>query len=317
MSQSGAESPAKSVPVKDAPQNWQDILWREWQHCDDQDYARRLYQSVSHGPLSWFKRFGLQNRPRPLAAEVEAALRQAVAVRRGARDVWQRRLERLDESKEKPVPLEKLVTSLRDNHWLERFVARHVLLDRGGEAAASLYALALNSADPGQPSAVWLLQSIAADTSTRLAPLAEDLLCPRCLACCGAHSIDLPSQSDLTFYGCRVCRQSRDLQPRPDLLVAVLDRSMGVEQKHENQILRVNWLQRRNLLDFEQVEIIQASDEEVERFAVQVGNDTDVLRQSRYKEMSCVVAPECHLSENTLRILEHTFGEVKIHAPHL
>jgi len=55
---------------------------------------------------------------------------------------------------------------------------------------------------------------------------------------------------------------------------------------------------------------VQASDEEVERFAVQVGNDTDPLRRSRYKWMHCVVGPDCHLSENTLRILGSIFAEV-------
>lgn len=306
-----------SSSPKDAPQNWQDILWREWYHCHDQDYARRLYQAVPHGLLSWFRRLGLRRLSRPHAAEVEAALRQACVVRRGARDVWQRRLERLDESKEKPISLEKWVANLQDHHWLERFVARHVLLDRGGEAVDSLRALTLNSSELDQAEAVWLLQSIAADTTARLAQAADTLLCLRCLVYCGAHPIDLPWQSDLTFYGCRLCQQSRDLQPRPDLLIAVLDQNMAVERKSENQTLRVNWLQRRSLFDFDRVEIVQASDEEVERFAVLVGNDTDPVREPRYRGMICKIGPECQLSKNTMRILEHTFGEVIPHAPHL
>jgi hypothetical protein len=228
MDEAEAGRPNKSSPVKDAPQNWQDILWRERYHCHDQDYARRLYQAVPHGLLSWFKRLGLKRLSRPYAAEVEAALHQACLVRRGARDVWHRRLERLDESKEKPISLEKLAANLQDHHWLERFVARHVLLDRGGEAVDSLRALTLTSTGPEQAELVWLLQSIAADTTARLAQAADTLLCLRCLVCCGAHPIDLAWQADLTFYGCRVCRQSRDLQPRPDLLIAVLDQSMGL-----------------------------------------------------------------------------------------
>jgi hypothetical protein len=71
------------------------------------------------------------------------------------------------------------------------------------------------------------------------------------------------------------------------------------------------------LFDFDQVEIIQASDEEVERFAVQVGNDTDLVREPRYREMICKIGPECRLSENTIRILEKMFGEIIPHAPHL
>jgi hypothetical protein len=54
--------------------------------------------------------------------------------------------------------------------------------------------------------------------------------------------------------------------------------------------------------------IIHASDEEVERFAVQVGNDTDPVRQACYPKMICILNPANDLSENTRRILVRTFG---------
>jgi len=69
-------------------------------------------------------------------------------------------------------------------------------------------------------------------------------------------------------------------------------------------------LARRALFDFDRVEIIRATDEDVERFAMQVGNDTDPLRKPRYAQMRCSLAPNCHLTENTLRILESLFGRV-------
>ncbi len=90
---------------------------------------------------------------------------------------------------------------------------------------------------------------------------------------------------------------------------------MAVEQMTDGQTLRVSWFHRRELFDFDRVEIIQASDEEVERFAVQVGNDTDELRQPRYQGMVCIISSDCLLSENTVRILERMFGEVIPHAP--
>ena len=52
------------------------------------------------------------------------------------------------------------------------------------------------------------------------------------------------------------------------------------------------------------------NDEEVERFAVQVGNDTDGSRRSRYQEMACIISPECQLSESATRVLDHIFGKV-------
>jgi hypothetical protein len=87
---------------------------------------------------------------------------------------------------------------------------------------------------------------------------------------------------------------------------------MDTEKFKQNGVLRVNWLTHRKLFDFDEVEIAQATDEDVERFAVQVGNDTDPKRKPRYQKMRCVVSSECHLSENTLRILERMFGVVAV-----
>jgi hypothetical protein len=86
---------------------------------------------------------------------------------------------------------------------------------------------------------------------------------------------------------------------------------MAQEWVVQQDIVQVNWLARRSLFDFNEVMIIQATDEEVERFAVQVGNDTDPYRRTRYKQMLCMVSTACSLSPNTLRILQHTFGRVE------
>lgn len=300
-------------------QDWRDILRREWYHCGDKDYARRLYRAVFGGPFGWFNRISraLAHLSRPYAGEVEAALRQGCVEGRGARDVWERRLERLDQSLSKDIPVAKLIMNLQDHHWLERFVARHILLHRGGEVIEPLHQLALDESALVQPTALWLLQSIATDTTLRLAPEADNLLCPRCLVYCQAQPISLPRQPDLTFYGCRVCRQSQSFHPRPANLIVVLDKGMPVEQLEQDQCLRVNWLRRHSLFDFDEVEIVRASDEEVERFAVQIGNDTDPVRKPRYAQMRCDVSPECQLSQNTLRILESMFGQVITHAPQL
>ena len=93
-------------------------------------------------------------------------------------------------------------------------------------------------------------------------------------------------------------------------MVAVLDAGLGGEPLPRNGTICINWLARRELFDFHSVEIVRATDEDVERFAVQAGNDTDLARRPRFKQMRCVVAPTCALSENTLRILGRIFGEV-------
>ncbi len=162
--------------------------------------------------------------------------------------------------------------------------------------------------------AIALLEAIARDTTARIGDRASQVVCPSCLTRYKAHKVwpagkgwfGRAFEADIAYYGCRICSQSREfLEVR---VVAVLDSRMDTERVLQDGTLRVNWLARRALFDFDEVEIVQASDEDVERFAVQVGNDTDDFRRSRYKEMSCTIVPNCGLSENTLRILKNTFG---------
>jgi hypothetical protein len=159
--------------------------------------------------------------------------------------------------------------------------------------------------------AIRLMKDIAWLTERQLGSRAGHLLCPRCLAHFYAHRADLPWQFDETYYGCRLCYQSREFIDCPKGVVAVLDSGWTDAQDLQDGLLRVNWLARRALFDFTAVEIVQATDEDVERFAVQVGNDADPLRRPLFASMRCVVNPACGLSENTLRILENTFGRVE------
>lgn len=95
-------------------------------------------------------------------------------------------------------------------------------------------------------------------------------------------------------------------------IIAVLDSTWAEETQRPNpDLLRVNWLRRKALFDFDQVEIIQATDHQVEELVTMVESDTDSWRRSRYRQMRCLVDPDCKLSEETVRMLRHTFGEVK------
>lgn len=82
---------------------------------------------------------------------------------------------------------------------------------------------------------------------------------------------------------------------------------MATERVQQNGTWRVNWLARQSLFDFDEVEIIRATDEDVERLVCLVINDTDEFRRPRYKDMTCSVGADCDLCKNSLRILESTF----------
>lgn len=205
---------------------------------------------------------------------------------------------------------DSLIAALQSRDWADYSTARQILVALGGEVAEPLRRIALDEAHPLQPVAIELLTEIEQETTLRFAWRLSQLLCPRCLTRFGAHSVSLAWGVSFTYYGCRTCGQGQEFLETPQV-VAVLDANWtGLSDQQEGQ-LRLNWLRRRTPFDFDHVEIKQASDEEVEHFVVQVGNDTDPSREPRYKQLKCSITPHCRLSENTLRILQHTFQSLE------
>jgi hypothetical protein len=240
---------------------------------------------------------------RPPATQVEAALRST--------GVQQELLKRLDQCRKRLKSPEKLITDLRADSWQDRFVAWHSLVTLGGEVMPKLAEMLEDQWTGGlHPTLRWLIRSFGYETTARLAGEPERWICPDCLTVCGAHGVR-HRRWHVAYYGCRNCRRSRDLLDCYHGVVAVLDTHWGLPFGYRDQLLRVNVLERTGLFDFTQVEIVRASDEEVERFAVRIGNDTDSYREPRYKRMRCMTNPACHLSENTLRILDSIFGQVE------
>jgi hypothetical protein len=255
---------------------------------------------------------------RPPATQVEAALRLQTS--------QTMLLRRLEEKRKQSNSPKQLINDLNDNNWRDRFLARHILVTLGGEAIPALVTMLPeqkkfigsgllkdetgNRFRPLKQIAIWLVRSIVHETTNRLAHRAGRMICPTCLTCCGPHKASLPGLS-VTYYGCRTCQQSREFLDCSEGVTAVLDDRWSEVWQHQDGLLRVNWLICRKLFDFDRVEVIQATDEDVERFVVQVGNDTDVLRQTRYPQIQCLIGPACRLSENSLRILERTFGRVE------
>jgi hypothetical protein len=299
-----------SIKKKMTKKEWLDIIGREWHYTTDSEFGAnlgRLYFFFTSSPTRWLKQFVWRRRSRPYAAEVEDALREVCQQDWFGQSAWEARLQRLDRAKRKQQPLESLLKNLRHSYWVKRFVARHLLLDRGGEAVAELVALAQDAKNKDHNTPGWLLESIAHETTARLSTVLEQRVCPVCWARCGVHKLDVPA---LTFYGCRFCRRSWGLLPVSGTIIAVLDANWSKTYTLEHDILRLNLLQIAGLVEFDQVELIQADDEMVERFAVNIGNDTDPIRKKRYATATCYLHPDCHLSENTRRILERTFSQV-------
>jgi hypothetical protein len=303
------------VVTKEQLRQAREVLWREWRYSDNgKIYAQNLRFVILLTDI-WPDYWDQLEQSRPLAMEVEAALWQICQVLSQAQEVWADPLGRLAARRQQPVLVEQLLTELQTSNWIDNFVARHTLVYLGGQAVGPLVNLAVNEQSALRHTALWLLRSIEADTTARLGSHFARLVCPHCLVRYYPHEIWMTDKTHpLAYYGCRACGQSREFLEWPGQIVTVLDRTMTESYVEQKDVIRGNWLKLRALFDCNRVEIIQATDEDVERFAVQVGNDTDELRQPRYAKMSCMVA--CQLSENTQRILQHTFGRVEGEVSH-
>jgi RNase P subunit RPR2 len=195
--------------------------------------------------------------------------------------------------------------------WLIELLATYpAIVARGGEAIPYLQQLA-TSHTTVNPIAKQLIRDISRETGQRLRHHGRRLFCPHCLTCCDEHKVELSWLESASYYGCRSCGQSRQFL-EGQVAIAILDNQSLVELSQQHGSLYVNWSIRRQLFDFSDVKIVNATDEEVERFAVQIGNDTDPFRRDRYKQIHCSISPGCQLSPNTLKILKRTFGQVLI-----
>lgn len=198
---------------------------------------------------------------------------------------------------------------------LQRFshlaTAYSQVLALGGEIAPILYEVAIDNDHPLNLVAYQLLEDISHKTIQQIKERLASLLCVRCWARFQSHKLHFLSLQPATieYYGCRYCKQSRQYYEGEGIIV--LDERMSEVQVYTKNTFRVNWLANRRLFDFDRIEVIQVTDEDLERFAVQVGNDTDEIRRKRYKTIKCEIGLGCGISENSIRILRKMFGKVE------
>ena len=199
-----------------------------------------------------------------------------------------------------------LIAALYDSDL--RNVASRLLIQIGEPAIESL--IGVRGDRDAQKAARKIRDSICIPNEKKFHRRWKTYLCKEHLTYFNFHKVHLLPAKTVGngYYACRICKRADNYYEPVSEVVAVLDSGMIEEQEFDDDVLKVNWLLRRSLFDFDRVEINQATDEEIERFAIQVGNDTDSYRQERYPKMHCVVS--CELSANTIRISSRLFGQV-------
>ncbi|MEM7033996.1 MAG: hypothetical protein AAF629_30930 [Chloroflexota bacterium] len=178
----------------------------------------------------------------------------------------------------------------------------------GGEAIEPLQKIATGDTRGLRPIASQLLYDVGQGTFDIASTHPLNHSCPRCLARFAIQKVRLTPSKTVSFYGCRQCHQSR--QYWRGRLIAVLDQAMSDVVHHKPDQIRVNWLTRWHLFDFDAVEIGQVSDQEIVRFVRQISRAYDPDNPYRFRGMVCYLQPDASLSSDSLRLLKRVFGYV-------
>jgi hypothetical protein len=144
---------------------------------------------------------------------------------------------------------------------------------------------------------------------------ARETFCTMCLCRASEVKLRLTLLRTCRYFACPKCGRAAvvgggEVLAGVKQVVAALDKAMHEPLVARNGTLTANWLACRSLFDFDSVEIVKAREIDVEKFCVQVRNDTHPDRKKRYKSMQCRVRNRLKLRENTLRNLSAAFGEV-------
>jgi len=109
---------------------------------------------------------------------------------------------------------------------------------------------------------------------------------------------------------CRVCGGDKRYEGVKEI-VALLDNHGGSYPQQNGAVLRVNWLAKKLPFDFDRVEVVAATDTEVEEFVRQMRYQAELPIQKRLPKMQCIVNAQCRFErENTMTLLRQTFGSV-------
>ncbi len=138
----------------------------------------------------------------------------------------------------------------------------------------------------------------------------DQLLCSAHLTRFIPQKYDVKGVGKIKYVGCRICNVTYNALPAPSV-IAVLDEQMNTKKHYRQGTLRVSWLKKQEIFDFNRVEIGVSDDKLVTQFCLLLSNDTDPGRPDRCYDMVCDILPASNINKNTFHILKRTFVMVR------
>lgn len=134
----------------------------------------------------------------------------------------------------------------------------------------------------------------------------KDLLCPHCYQRFQQYELSISGGKNIKYKACRGCMASEALDGI-EKIIAVLDRDMKDYFLIKGSQININWLQFNRPFDFDEVQIINADDFDVEGFVMAMRNDIDVERRDRMKSVKVIISEETEISKNKFNLLAMNF----------
>jgi HEAT repeat protein len=143
--------------------------------------------------------------------------------------------------------------------------------------------------------------------SAALEPRVPAMLCGTCLTRFAMRPAPGRLGAGLRMPVCRRCGKASEAIAGVPVVIAVLDSDMEADRQLAPLALHVNCLRHAELFDFDEVHVGRATEEEIERFCVRLGNDLDGQRRVRYRGMRAAVRPAAALSVRARHMLSDVF----------
>jgi len=145
------------------------------------------------------------------------------------------------------------------------------------------------------------------------------LCCRKCFQRAKKNRIKYPvfennifSHRSITYYSCRNCHSNSYLLKKIEKIVLLLDLNSEDVYLQDGEILTVNWIKKKEALDFDEIRIENAGDGDVDELMKKLLDEPDDKQRDHFRSIPVYLAPGVKLSPGTIELLGNHF---KIESP--
>ena len=195
---------------------------------------------------------------------------------------------------------EIVANNMQSDDYVRRFIARQQCVQVGGEMVPLLNRV---SADL----ALLLITQISTSTTKKLSKGRH--LCPECCSVVQQRTASFSGHA-FKYWGCRICHNSRQIAKFKGALIGTIDPTSSVTLATDSINYFWNYSRTEFIGDLDRFEVCGGSDEDVERFLIDLSDEQDEERLRMYRKAPLILKIS-GVSDNTIRMGKEFFKRVK------